>query len=266
MNMSIRPNKLRYCLENNLPSLGTRVESPWAYMTEIAASSGFFDYVEFEGEYAPHTEPDVENICRASELYGCATVVKVDRQNRAFMAQKAIACGASGILFADMYTAEEVRETIETITTSYPGGGIFGRPNRRLGMNGTGRMRMSDYRKMTDDVVKMIMIEKVDAFNNLEEICKVPGVDMVVYGPFDYATNAGWEMDVNAKDLEEVHKKIIEISLRNGVQPCVLLDDASKVQYYYDMGVRHFNIGDEMQMHINYYAKECPSALEILKK
>ena len=62
MNMNIRPNKLRYCLENNLPTLGTRVESPWAYITEIAASSGFFDYIEFEGEYAPHTEPDVENM------------------------------------------------------------------------------------------------------------------------------------------------------------------------------------------------------------
>ena len=266
MNMNIRPNKLRYCLENNLPTLGTRVESPWAYITEIAASSGFFDYIEFEGEYAPHTEPDVENICRASELYGCSTVVKVDRQNRAFMAQKAIACGAHGILFADLYTADEVRETIETITTSYPGGGIFGRPNRRLGMNGSGRMRMSDYRKMTDDIVKMIMIEKVDALKNLEEICQVPGVDMVVYGPFDYATNAGWEMDINKDDLAEVHRQIIEISLRNGVQPMVLLDDNSQVPYFYDLGVRHFNIGDEMQMHINYYAKACPAALELLKK
>lgn len=265
MNMSIRPNKLRYCLDNNLPTMGTRIESPWAYMTEIAASSGFFDYIEYEGEYAPHTEPDIENICRASELYGCSTVVKVDRQNRAFKAQKAIACGASGILFADLYTAEEVRETLNTITSSYPGGGIMGRPNRRLGMNGTGRMLMSDYRKMTDDVVKMIMVEKVDALKNLDEICKVPGVDMVVYGPFDYALNAGWEMAANSADLEDVHRQIIEISLRNGVQPCVLLDSNAQVQHYYDMGVRHFNIGDEMQMHINYYAQQCPEALKILK-
>ena len=266
MNMALRPNKLRYCLEHHLPSLGTRIESPWAYMTEIAASSGFFDYIEFEGEYTPYVESDVENICRAAELYGCATVVKVDRQNRAFLAQKAIACGASGILFADMYTAEEVRNTLKYITTSYPGGGIFGRPNRRLCMNGTGRMKMSDYRKMTDDVVKMVMIEKVAAFNDLENICKVPGVDMVVYGPFDYAVNAGWEMDINAQELEDIHKKIIDVSLHNGVQPCVLLDNASKVKYYYDMGVRHFNLGDEMQIHINYYNKECPCALSILKK
>lgn len=264
MNMEIRPNRLRECLQKGLPSVGARVESPWPYIAEIAASTGYFDYVEYEGEYAPHTEPDIENVCRADEMYGVATVVKVDRQNRFFQAQKAIACGAHGILLADLYTAEEVRETIEALTTSYPGGGIFGRPNRRLCMNGTGRMRMGDYRKMTDEIVKMVMIEKVDAFKNLEEIVSVPGVDMVVFGPFDYATNAGWEMDVNAKDLDAVHREIIRVSLAHGVQPCVQLDWGKDVPYYYDLGVRHFTIGDEVQMQINYYQRECPDVMKIL--
>ncbi len=262
--MEIRPNRLRYCLENNIPTISTRIESPWAYMTELAAASGHFDFIEYEGEYAPHTERELEDICRAAELYGCATVVKVDRQNRNFCAQKAIACGAHGILFADLYTAEEVRETIEAITTSYPDGGIMGRPNRRLCMNGSGRMLHSDYRKMTDGIVKMIMIEKVDALKNLEEICQVPGVDMVVYGPFDYALNAGWEMVPQAKELAEVHRQIIETSLRYGVRPLILVDDTAQIQYFYDLGARDFSIGDEMQMHINFYNKECPVIEKIM--
>lgn len=266
MNMEIRPNRLRYCLENGLPSLGARVESPWAYITEIAASTRYFDFIEYEEEYAPFTELDIEDICRCAELYGCSTVVKVDRQNRYYNAQRAIACGANGILFADMYTAEEVAETIDAITTSYPSGGIFGRPNRRLGMNGSGRMRMSDYRKMTDDVVKMIMIEKGDAMENLEAICKVKGVDMVCFGPFDYATNVGWEMDKNAEDLDRVHKDMIRIALAHGVQPLVQLDYNKRVQEFYDLGVRHFTMGDEVQMQINFYAEQCPDTLKILKK
>ena len=51
--MEIRPNRLRYCLENNIPTISTRIESPWAYMTELAAASGHFDFIEYEGEYAP---------------------------------------------------------------------------------------------------------------------------------------------------------------------------------------------------------------------
>lgn len=258
--MNKRENHLRYCLDHGLATLGTRIESPWAYMTEIAASSGHFDYIEYEGEYAPHTEPDIENICRASELYGCSTVVKVDRQNSAFVSQKAIACGAHGILFADLYTAEEVESAIYHITPSCPGGGIFGRPNRRLGMNGSGRMRMSDYCQMANEVVKLVMIEKVDALKNLDKICSVPGVDMVVYGPFDFAMNAGWEMYLNHAELEKVHKQIIQTALTHHVHPCVLLDSAERIPYFYELGVRHFNVGDEMQMHIDYYARECADA------
>ena len=224
MNMEIRPNRLRECLQKGLPSVGARVESPWPYIAEIAASTGYFDFVEYEGEYAPHTEPDIENVCRADEMYGVATVVKVDRQNRFFQAQKAIACGAHGILLADLYTADEVRETIEALTTSYPGGGIFGRPNRRLCMNGTGRMRMGDYRKMTDEIVKMVMIEKVDAFKNLEEIVSVPGVDMVVFGPFDYATNAGLEMELLPRRSRESARDVESATLR---ESCSILVESS---------------------------------------
>ncbi len=55
------------------------------------------------------------------------------------MAQKSIACGAQGLLLADLYTASEVKEALNLVRPSCPGGGIMGRPNRRLGMNGTGK-------------------------------------------------------------------------------------------------------------------------------
>jgi len=262
--MEIRPNRLRYCLDNNIPTISTRIESPWAYMTELAAASGYFDFIEYEGEYAPHTEEDLEDVCRAAELYDCATVVKIDRQNREFMAQKAIACGAQGILFADLYTAEEVRQTLEAIKSSYPGGGIMGRANRRHCMNGSGRMLHSEYRKQTDATVNMIMIEKEDAVKNLEEICQVPGVDMVVYGPFDYALNMGWEMGPQAKELADIHRYIIETSLKYGVRPLILVDNTSQIQYYYDLGARDFSLGDEMQMHIDFYNREAPVVQNIM--
>lgn len=264
--MQIRKNVLREALNNNRPSLGTRVESTWSFIAELAASSGFYDYVQFDGEYSPYSQVDVEHICMASELYGCSTVVKVDRQNSAFVAQKAIASGANGILFADLYNAQEVKDTIRTIMPSCPDGGIFGRPNRRLGMNGTGRMRVDDYVMQVEDVVKIFMIEKVDAMKNLDEICEVEGVDMVAFGPHDYAMNLGWEPDEHSQELEDVHRKMIEIALKHGVQPVILLNDTSEMQKYYDFGARHFNIGDELCMHINFHNTEGKKAKNILFK
>lgn len=254
--MKIRTNRLRELLQKGSPSLGTRVESTWPYITEIASSSGLFDYVEFEGEYTPYDQADLENICRASELGNCATVVKIDRQNSAFMAQKAIAAGAHGILIADLYTADEVRDFIYKITPSNPGGGIFGRPSRRLGMNGSGSMTMADYVKMVNDVVVMVMIEKEEAMNNLEEICRVPRVDMIVFGPWDYSMNVGWEPQKDQEKILEVHKKMIQICQDNQVEPCVQVDTASEIPYYQKLGVKHFNVGDEVCMLMDYYALE----------
>lgn len=264
--MEKRINKLRETLNNHLPSLGTRVESTWPYIAELAASSGTYEYIQFDGEYSPYDQADVENICRASELFDCSTVVKVDRKNRAFVAQKAIASGAHGILFADLYNEDEVRETLYDICPSAPDGGVFGRPNRRFGMNGSGRMKVADYVSQVNDVVKMIMIEKEEAMKNLEKIVLVPGVDMVVFGPHDYAMNVGWEPEEHERELNQIHCKMIETALKHGVQPCVLLNDTEGMREYYDMGVRHFNIGDELCSHIAFHSVIGARARNILNK
>lgn len=264
--MDVRPNKFREKINKNLPTIGTRIESTWPHIAEIAASSGVFDYVEFEGEYAPYTEPDLENICRATELFGLPTVNKIDRQNQAFMAQKSIACGCGGLLFADLYTAEEVRQALSYIDPSSPDGGIFGRPNRRHGMNGQGRMTVENYLKTVADIVILIMIEKEEAMKNLEEICAVPGVDMVVFGPHDYAMNTGMEPSRDMNKLEEIHTDMIVRALKCGVQPCVMVNKLDGLQHYLDLGVKHFNLGDEVSTHIDFFAGPIKNARTLIEK
>ena len=48
------------------------------------------------------------------------------------------------------------------------------------------------------------------------------------------------------------------------MRPLILVDDTSQIQYFYDLGARDFSIGDEMQMHINFYNKECPVIEKIM--
>ena len=46
----MKKNKLRYILDNNLPSIATRLESVWPTMVEIVGSTGVYDYIEFVAE------------------------------------------------------------------------------------------------------------------------------------------------------------------------------------------------------------------------
>lgn len=74
----MKENKLRYLLNNHLPSCSTRLWSTWPFYTETVGSTGNFDYIEFVGEYSPFAQTDLENIARAAELYEMATMMKID--------------------------------------------------------------------------------------------------------------------------------------------------------------------------------------------
>lgn len=110
--MTDKTNHLRVLLQAGKPSLATRIWSTWPIVIEAAGSTGNYDYVEFVGEYTPFSQSDLENMARAAELHGMSLMMKVDFQNRGYVAQKAIASGVQAILFTDCRNAQEVEESI----------------------------------------------------------------------------------------------------------------------------------------------------------
>jgi len=250
----MKENKMRYLLDHNSPSIGTRVWSSWPYITEAVASSGNFDYIEFVAEYAPFSHYDLENICRAAELHNISTMIKVDFQNRAYVAQKAMASGFQSVLLTDHKTADEVKESIHLIRPDTPeDGGRFGYPNRRwIGFRP--KNRQMDYAKMVRETVVAIMIEKTEAMDNIEIICSVPGVDMVQFGPSDYSMSRGWNAAEHVNEYKAAEREMIKVALRNGVQPRCEIFTAEEAKYYIDLGVKHFCIGDEMRICMTYWS------------
>lgn len=73
--MAMKENKLRQLLNEGKPSVSTRLWSPWAFYAEALGSTGKFDYMEFVAEYAPFTQYDLENMCRASELFDMGSMI-----------------------------------------------------------------------------------------------------------------------------------------------------------------------------------------------
>jgi 2-keto-3-deoxy-L-rhamnonate aldolase RhmA len=249
----MKENKMRSLLGQNLPTVGTRVWSSWPTITEAVGASGNFDYVEFVVEYAPFSQYDLENICRAAELHNMGTMIKVDFQNRAYVAQKALASGFQSVLLTDHRTADQVKESIGLIRPdSLEHGGSFGYSNRRwigFQMN----KKQMDYAKMVSETVVAIMIEKKEAMDNIESICAVPGVDMVQFGPSDYSMSRGWNAAEHVAEYKEAEREMIKVALKQGVHPRCEINTSEEAKYYIDLGVKHFCIGDEMKICMNYW-------------
>lgn len=266
--MAMKENRLRYLLNHDLPSVATRIWSTNPFFTEAVGASGNFDYVEFLAEYSPVTQLEMENLCRAAELHDMASIIKVDFQNRGYVAQKAIGSGFQGVLFTDHQTPEQVRETIRLVKSETPeAGGRFGYPNKRF-IGFQPRIAQMDHARRVDEIVLLFMIEKAVAVDNIEEICSIPGVDMIQFGPSDYCMSRGWNVKDHREETRAAERHCIEVALAHGVQPRCEIHSAEAAKYYMDLGVRHFCLGDQLvqfQAYLNGEGKLMREAADALR-
>ncbi|HZK12657.1 MAG TPA: aldolase/citrate lyase family protein [Atribacterota bacterium] len=245
----MKKNKLREMLKEGKPTLGTRLLSVWPGMVEIVGHTGIFDYVEYLGEYSPWNLHDLENFGRAVELFDMSSMIKVDQNNRAFIAQRALGSGIQNILFTDIRTVEEAKECVGIVRAETPQTkGINGAANRR-NVGYYLEAGSPEYVKAMDEAVVVLMIEKKEAVDNLEEILSVKGIDMVQFGPGDYSLSLGHPGQRNHPKVKEAELKTIETAIKKGIRPRVEIGSINykieDLQKYIELGVRDFNLPSE---------------------
>jgi 2-keto-3-deoxy-L-rhamnonate aldolase RhmA len=256
---NMKENKLRGLLNADRPTVATRIYSRWPFITEVIGATGLYDYVEFLAEYAPFTQEELENICLAAEKSNMGAIIKVDMQNRLYVLQKAIAAGFEGVLLTDHKTAADVEETIRCLRPDSPEDqGCFSFACRRFNYTsgGWGAGSLDDYKKLLRDTVVLLMVEKKETLENLEEILSVPGIDMLQWGPMDFSLSMGWDHREKQSELKALERRMIEIAGRYGVAVRCEIKQAESGRYYKDLGVRHFCLGDEIGNNVAFWTNQ----------
>ena len=235
----MRPNKLRELLRADKPTIGTHIHTTWPSVVEILGHTGLYDYVEFVAEYAPFDLYALDNLCRAAELHKIGTMIKVDQEPRAFLAQRAIGSGFESVLFADCQSVEDVRECVRVARADTPEDkGSFGEVDRRFTYMGYGGG--IDYVQALRDVVVVIMVEKGGVVEQLEVVLSVEGVDMIQWGPADYSMSRGLAGQRQATEVVEAERRVFETAIKMGVPPRAEIGTPDQAKRFLDMGVRHF--------------------------
>lgn len=252
----MRPNRLRQLLDDGQPTLGTRLMSSWPTMLELVGHSRMFDYVEFVAEYSPYDLYTLENLGRAVDLFDhMSAMIKIQQESRLHLATRAIGAGIQNVLFTDPRDADDAQECVRVTRFERPkSGGIQGVAlNRSVGV--LLDVASPESADALDETVVAIMIEKESAVENLESILEVPGIDMVQFGPADYAMNLGLEGRLDAPQVKEAELHTIRTALKMGIAPRVELNQPSGFEPYLDMGVRHFNVGIDARILFQWYSE-----------
>ena len=262
----MRKNKLRELLEAGDPSVGTHLQISWPSVVELVGHTGMFDYVEFVAEYAPYDLYTLENMGRAIDLFDMTGMIKVEQQPRTYLAVRAIGSGIQNVLFADPRTVEDVQECVRSVRAESPQtGGIHG-----VGMRRDVRFVMDvgtpAFVQALEDAVVAIMIEKASAVENLEALLSVKGVDMVQFGPADYAMSMGLAGQYGHPKVKEAERRVIETALKMGVTPRAEISRPDQAKPCLEMGVRHFCIGTDMRVLFDWFKENGQGMRDVLKK
>ncbi len=242
--MKKKKNVLREKLNSGQPTLGTHTLVSWPGLIEVIGNSGVIDYVEFVGEYAPIDLYEMENYCRAVELFDhMSAMLKVDQEPKLYLAVRSIGSGFQNLLFADVRTVEDAEDCVKATRADTP---------RTKGLAGAGMRRdvgyvlapgSETYVEQLEDAVVAIMIEKKCAVEKLDDILSVPGIDMVQFGPADYAMSLGHPGQFKHPEVQEAEKFTIQTALKKGIAPRVELHDIRDAEPYLEQGVKHFCVG-----------------------
>jgi 2-keto-3-deoxy-L-rhamnonate aldolase RhmA len=241
----MRENRLRALLDDDAPTLGTRIHSVWPGMVEVLGHTRMFDYVEFLGEYAPYDLHDLDGLCRAAELYDLGAIIKVDQEPRSFLAQRAIGAGFQGILFADCRGVDDARACVAAARPETPEhGGTYGVAGRRMAYMGYGGS--PEYVARIAETVVALMIEKRGAVDALDEILALRGVDLIQFGAVDYSLSIGRVGGASGAEIVAVRERVIERCHAVGVAVRVEIATPDEAEQYRELGVKHFSLGVEI--------------------
>ena len=84
---------------------------------------------------------------------------------------------------------------------------------------------------------------KRECVEDLDPILSTKGIDMVQFGPADYAMSIGVAGQWSHPEVLRAERKAIETALKKGIHPRVELSNPKDAAQYREMGVKHFCIG-----------------------
>lgn len=152
---------------------------------------------------------------------------------------------AAGIMAPHVMSAEDARQVVN-MTRFYP---IGRRPVDGGNADAVyGRLSQAEYNRQANDQRFIVLqIEDPEAMDQIEEIAKVPGYDILFFGPGDYSHAIGHSGEFDHPDVLAGYQKVADAAKKYGKFAGTVTvgprENAKKLQA---MGYRYLNLGSDV--------------------
>ena len=172
-----------------------------------------FDCLWIDMEHVPTDYADVENIVRAAKIHDTDVLTRVAKGCYSDLIRP-FEADSAGIMVPHLMSLEEAKKIVY-YTKFHP---IGRRPID--GGNADGRYCFvpgPDYmREANEQRFVVVQIEDPEPMEELEEICALPGIDMIFFGPADFSQGAGVPCQTSHEKVVDARRRVAECARRHG--------------------------------------------------
>lgn len=210
-----KKNRIMEMLNNKQVPVGMQVFTGHPALVEILGLSGF-DFVMLDTEHSPNDARDMETLIRAADNVGLTTFVRVSRHDDESDIHRALEAGAMGVFLPLIKTADDVRRAADAAYFPMKGKrGIC--PSLRAAKYNW--RTFDEYAAWNNSEVLLIpMIEQVEALDNIDEICALDDVKIIVFagGDLAYAMGEASQM-MSSPKIQEAYRHVLATAKKHGV-------------------------------------------------
>jgi 4-hydroxy-2-oxoheptanedioate aldolase len=234
-----RAIQIDYSAKEKLLS-GRRIFGPFVKINSPAVAEMLglagFDFAIIDCEHSFFSYAEVENMIRAAYSVGMSTIIRVPSAAEEHILH-ALDSGASGVQVPGLRTVNEVREAV-ACAKYYPEGKRGLSLAQRSVKFGFGDK--SKYFTASNKATMMVIhIENKEMVEQIEEVCQVPGLDVLFLGPGDLSQSYGKPGELGAPEVIAAVEKSFAVAARYKKEVGIYVGNAADLERYTKMGARY---------------------------
>jgi 4-hydroxy-2-oxoheptanedioate aldolase len=196
-----RNNNFKKMLKSGEVLYGPWCVLPSASVINVVASTGV-DFVIIDMEHGPHTFETVEDMVRASEIEGCAPIVRVAKNDEALIL-RALDIGASGVIVPHIESKKDAERAI-SYAKYHPVGSRGFSPYTRAGRYSL--LNVEDHaRRQNEETAVILLLEGRKGVENLNDILSIKDIknkiDAIYIGAYDLSQAFGFPGQVDHPEV-----------------------------------------------------------------
>lgn len=245
--MNMRKSRVLRQMRNGKVATCTKLNLSDPRAAEIAAMFGF-DCIWIDLEHVPNSMKDVEDTVRAAKIYDVDVLTRVSKgAYNDFI--RPLEADSTGIMVPHLMSLEEAKQIVY-FTKFAP---VGRRPID--GGNADGSYCMVDtmdyVKQANEERFVVVQIEDPEPLAELEEICALPGIDMIFFGPADFSQGIG-ALGTNAPRIDETRRLVAATARKHG-KFAGTVGGVGNFDALVEMGYTFISVGADVVALCNYF-------------